>query len=215
MPIPQFRTLWHDDDVVTRIQETTKAISDQLRTAPTIDVSKDANGNNQFSQAKSLGTHIIDGTLVRGVVFQAPLIAQTNHTGPGTGTVSFLGSPSKPAAIQVNIVAAGAVGTATFSVSVNGVTSGALTTQGQFTEPITGVLIGFIGTFTANDTYSTTISIPDVGVSHGLGRAPNGFKSVNPNAPAHIFLSPTSNPHPEQSLLLNAHAAVTTDLWIF
>ena len=213
--IPPFRPLWHKDDVITRLQENIKAVTDPLRTAPTIDVTKDANGNNQFGQAKQASTHIVDGVLVRGVQFQDPSIGQVNHTGGGTGTVTFSGTPTKPASVQVTLVVAGAVGTATFTVNVNGATSAIQTTQGQFTEPTTGLLVGFSGTFTAGDTYSTVVKVNDVGVSHGLGRAPNGFKNVNPTAPAHIFKSQTANPHPEQTLLLNADGAVTTDLWIF
>jgi hypothetical protein len=201
--------------VVTRIQENIKAVTDPLRRAPTIDVTKDANGNNQFGQAKPLGTHIIDGVMVRGLQFSDPQIAQVTHTGGGSGVVTFSGSPSKPGSVQVLISVGGAVGTATFQVSINGSTSAIQTTQGQFTEPITGLLIGFSGTFTAGDSYSTTVTFPDLGVSHGLGRAPNGFKSVNPSAPARIFKSSTANPHPEQTIILNSQAAVTTDLWIF
>jgi hypothetical protein len=217
MPLPEFQKLWHEDDVITRMQENFKAVTDPLRKAPTIDVTKDANGNNQFGQAKPLGTHIIDGVLVRGIQFPAPVLGNMVHNGTGAGTVSAAGAPSKSATVLVTITTAGAVGTSQFTVSPDGgkTSSAPIFTQAIYTEPTTGVLLSFSGTFVVNDTYSVPVSVADVGVSHGLGRAPNGFKSVNPTAPAHIFKSPTANPHPEQALLLNAQAAVTTDLWIF
>ena len=55
----------------------------------------------------------------------------------------------------------------------------------------------------------------DLIVNHKLNRAIVGFIPVNLNAAAILYVSPTTNPLPNQQIILRASAAVTADILFF
>jgi hypothetical protein len=59
------------------------------------------------------------------------------------------------------------------------------------------------------------IATTDTVVRTGLDRKALGFIIVNANAGASVFLSPTANQVPNNTLILRASAQVTVDLWVF
>ena len=76
-------------------------------------------------------------------------------------------------AVQVTIVVAGAVGTATFTYSVDGgaSVSSQIATAAKYAIPGTGVVLGFTGTFTAGDIYAfttTAAAFNNTDITNGL-----------------------------------------------
>jgi hypothetical protein len=136
--------------------------------------------------------------LQKAALFQPPLtpasggqgFTAVTHTGSGTGTIaptavsSTVSQPtSTPYKFVFKIIAPGAVGTATFQVSLDGGNTygSTVTTAASYTEPTSGVVVTMSGTFVASDTYAfqaTDVNIAAIadlnGIVHG-GFDHNGY----------------------------------------
>lgn len=85
------------------------------------------------------------------------------HTGTGTGTCAPTAlsstvphSSTQPYPYLIKIIVGGAVGTATFQMSINGGTTfgSTVTTSATVIVAPTGISLSFVGTFVAGDTYA-------------------------------------------------------------
>lgn len=102
------------------------------------------------------------GTYVAGDIYTISTLGVVTlvGSGPAATNVTFSSSPLDLYAVVVTVVAGGALGTATFNLSVDGGnnTGGQISTPGagKYAIPGTGVVLTFASTFTAADTYAFT-----------------------------------------------------------
>ena len=120
----------------------------------------------------------------QGIAFggMAPFVHNTG-TGP---LITSTGTPvATVKSIEVSILAGGAVGTATFLWSLNGVSQGSLTTAASVALGSTGVTLQFpAGTYTGSDDYT---SVPCVSSWTSIDGSATVFSQVTrANMPAYI-----------------------------
>jgi len=108
-------------------------------------------------------TTIAAGTYVLNDVYTISTLGVITlvGSGPAASNVTQVSSPLDAYSVLVTMLAGGALGTATFNVSVDGgntLVGGQIATPGggKYAVPNTGVVLVFAGTFTLGDTYAFT-----------------------------------------------------------
>lgn len=87
--------------------------------------------------------------------------------------------------------------------------------QAQLRTAIRGIGLKEILDGVLTETQALTTSYQDI--AHGLGRAPQGWIAVSPDAAATIFQDPTvsNNPDPTHFIRIRGSAAVNCKFWVF
>lgn len=87
-----------------------------------------------------------------------PLTSAVTQVGTGAGTINVTGSPDDTYNVKVRVILGGAVGVATFRVSLDGGVTYGPTVVTAATVPLghTGLELAFAAVFVANDVYSFT-----------------------------------------------------------
>lgn len=99
------------------------------------------------------GSYVAGGTPDTYVISTLGVV--THPTGAGPASPTFTASPVDYYSPTITIGTAGAVGTATFTYALDGVTeSASIVSAASYAIPNTGIVLALSGTFVADDTYS-------------------------------------------------------------
>lgn len=125
------------------------------------------------------GSYVVPGTLTTVTLAAGTYVLNDIYTistlgavtlsgsGPAASNVTFTASPIDVYSALITMVVAGAVGTATFKVSVDGGNSysAEIATAAKYAVPGTGMVLAFSSTFVTGDTYSFTTTGPGFGTT--------------------------------------------------